>query len=330
MEAIVIILFVIGVLAFLALQGVRRARIEPARILLQPIPRDEAASPARGASWITRLLRGNWRWMLESVLALAVVITVAVVWLTLLKLGRDSLLLNLGKILSALGLAPEGGAGSYIPIPPADELKRAISTGLAILGASTPLAVGVILLYRWIRKRQGAQAEPNLLLMPTRLYEGDSSLIVLRLGWRAAVADASAEAPLSLCVIHENGRIEPLGMEVEPGFKPKHISAELLAVGFAIDGADIQKHEIQAMQMIYQWNISAPKSGSYELGLVFRAEDESGGVRELGVITNKITVVKIAGLTSRHLWVLTSISGIFTGVLGVLEVLKRLGIVSVK
>ena len=82
--------------------------------------------------------------------------------------------------------------------------------------------------------------------------------------------------------------------------------------------------------MSYQWNISPPRSGNYEIGLVFRAEDTSGRVRELGVTTHKISVVKIDNLTSRHLWILTGIFGSFTGILGILEILNRLGVLSFK
>jgi hypothetical protein len=87
-------------------------------------------------------------------------------------------------------------------------------------------------------------------------------------------------------------------MEIGPGFSPKYIEVELLAAAFSVEGEKRQRREVFAAPMIYQWNISPPKSGIYEMGLVFRAEDASGRIRELGVITQRVSVMKIDGLTS--------------------------------
>lgn len=168
----------------------------------------------------------------------------------------------------------------------------------------------------------------NLLRIPTRLYEGDSSMVVVRLAGWSDFAPYREARPLFL--LDEYGDKQPLGMEIEQGFHPKCLGVELLAAGFAVEGERQQIQKVLAAPIIYEWNISPPKSGNFEIGLVFRVVDASGRTRKLGMTTHVVTVVKIDHLTSRQLWFLAAVSGALTGMLGILATLSQLGVVSFK
>jgi hypothetical protein len=174
----------------------------------------------------------------------------------------------------------------------------------------------------------GEAPEVNSLTIPTKIYEGDSNIVLLRLATHDALVPNGM--PKAMFFIDKQGVKQPCKIEIPSGFIPKSIEIELLAVGFDVEGERRQKHEIFYAPMIYQWNISPTRSGNLEIGLVFRAEDASGRIGELGVITHKINVVKILGLTGQQIGTLTNIFGAVGGVLGVVVTLNQLGILNFK
>lgn len=197
-------------------------------------------------------------------------------------------------------------------------------TPLVIFGIALSLTKAVRRM-REHRRRKARKAPSNVLNMPSRLYEGDSKMLVVKLaGWSDLVQNDEARA---LLLVDDEGNRLPSGLEIRPNCRPKHLEVELLAAGFEVEGEKRQRCQVSATPMCYQWNICPSASGIYEIGLVFRIEDSSNQTHELGLITHELRVPKIDHLTGRQLWILTGTVGALTGLLGVLEILGRLGIV---
>jgi hypothetical protein len=182
------------------------------------------------------------------------------------------------------------------------------------------LALLVAVTYRTTKKKE---TMANSLEIPTKMYEGDSDIIVLRLAeWGVFTSNGKAK---TLFFIDAYSKRQPLGMEIPSVFFPKFLEVELLAPGFDVEGEKRQKNEIFMEPMTYQWGICPSRPGNYEIGLVFRFEETSGRVGELGVITHKMNVVKIFGLNGRQIGGLVSVSQIVTWILAIILALNTLG-----
>ncbi len=210
------------------------------------------------------------------------------------------------------------------PTPPAPTQSGSNLMLFLILFIPFLIIVFFILKYLFFRTK-GLKA--NSLTIPTKMYEGDSNIILLHLAEHDALV--SNGTPKAMFFVDKQGIRQPSGIEIPSGFSPKSIEIELLAVGFDVEGEKRQKHELFGA-MIYQWNISPTRSKDLEIGLVFRAEDAFGRIEPLGVITHKINVVKILGLTGRQIGTLTNVFGAFGGVLGIIVTLNQLGILNFK
>ncbi len=183
------------------------------------------------------------------------------------------------------------------------------------------LTLLVAVAYHITRKKEPMM---NSLEIPTKMYEGDSDIVVLRLAeWIAFASNGKAK---TLFFIDAHSKRQPLkGIEIPSAFSPKFIEVELLAPGFGVEGEKRQKNDIFIAPMTYQWGICPLRPGNYEIGLVFRFEDTSGRVGELGVITHKMNVVKIFGLSGRQIGGLTGVSQIITWILAIILALNKLG-----
>nr|MSP14923.1 hypothetical protein [Chloroflexota bacterium] len=320
MEIAIVVILVVSLAAFLALLWIRRAGV----ILVRP-----GTGEGRTLTQ-ANILSSRWS------LVLAVVALLLVVLFLVEVLGRSAQgspnptpqvtrTTPISKTPVKPNTGPDSGApgsvGPY-PLPGGDSggsLPSALKVGLLLV-----LLLGV----GWVASRLKGFSFPgkissdpgqNLLRFPTRMYEGDSNLLILRLGYQPG-------QPLLL--VDEQGNRQPLNIKIEPDFQPKFLEIELLAAGFQVEGDKRQKRELISNTLTYQWNISSPKSGNYEIGLVYRAEDGAGRERELGVTAHKVSVAKFAGLTGHQVALLSGIFGAITALLSLMEILKKLGIIN--
>jgi hypothetical protein len=157
--------------------------------------------------------------------------------------------------------------------------------------------------------------------VPSRMYEGDSSIIILTI------------IPQGLLAVPKPSKkykfIEPLNF-VSTHKIPK-LEIELLAVGFDVSGERIQTKPLYRDQSTsFYWNICPPKSGTFEVGFVFRTEGKSRKMKEVGMFTTQINVTKYDGLTNSQARLMAAASGTVAAILGAAEILFKIGAFSIR
>jgi hypothetical protein len=151
--------------------------------------------------------------------------------------------------------------------------------------------------------------------IPKQLYEGDSAQIVLTFPWEKPFKSDEVQFRSITYLMRENDSAYP------------SLEIELQAAGFHISGEQTQNYALHSLPAVYAWNISAEKSGNFEIGIIIRLYSRANYPPVSVVSTHRIRVAKIAFLTSRQLWIITGIFGIFTAMLGVIQALVSLKII---
>lgn len=152
--------------------------------------------------------------------------------------------------------------------------------------------------------------------IPTKLYEGDSKMIVIRIDSLNELMEQD------LYFIKNNEELARIKIN------HTHLKVEIIAAGFNVAGELIQKCDINENPMIFQWNISPRDSGNHEIGLLFQVEDALGNNTKLGRITQPIKVVKYDHLTKQQLQFYLIIIGIFPVIMTIVELLKKFGLIN--
>jgi len=104
------------------------------------------------------------------------------------------------------------------------------------------------------------------------------------------------------------------------------VEIELQAVGFEVAGGATQAHVWDGKQPRQcLWNISSRRAGSFEIGLVFRAQT-CEVIEQIDALVYPISVRKYAGLSKRQVQFLAGTLSAAGTILGLAEVLRRLGV----
>jgi hypothetical protein len=142
------------------------------------------------------------------------------------------------------------------------------------------------------------------------MYEGDSCMLWLRL---LPTGRGSPVDRLGGKVIRFNSESASPCVEVE-----------LLAVGFEIAGDSVQRHSWDgARPRQCVWSVKPNSSGSFGLGLIFRAQT-SDLMEQVDIDTYAISVRNCAGLSKRQTQLVAGLLSTAGTVMGLAEVLHRL------
>lgn len=153
--------------------------------------------------------------------------------------------------------------------------------------------------------------------IPKRLYEGDSAQIVLTFPWERPFKNDEEQFGSITYFMHGDNSAYP------------SLEIELQAAGLNIAGEQTQNRSIRALPAVYTWNILAEKSGNFELGIITRFYSRPDYPPTSVVSIYKIRVTKIAFFTSRQLWIITGLFGILTAMLGIVNTLVSLKIITI-
>jgi hypothetical protein len=156
--------------------------------------------------------------------------------------------------------------------------------------------------------------------LPKRVYVGDSQTISFSF---------SSHAALQLAQIHQHspGQVRKhiiLDLTI-PSVEQTFLEMEILAAGVEVAGDAKQRQELTMESLSFTWNCHFKNSGNHDLAFILRLIGDSAAT-VLGRIEHNVKVVRIDHLTQRQVWLLGSLAGIATGILGVAEVLHKLGV----
>jgi hypothetical protein len=150
---------------------------------------------------------------------------------------------------------------------------------------------------------------------PKRIYEGDSAQIILVFPW---------ERPFS----QDDQQLGEISFWMRSyNLKYPSLEVELQAAGLKISGDQQQNRVLRSLPAVYTWNVSAEKSGHYEVGIVTRFYDTEDVPPRSFVSTHKILVAKIGNLTGRQVWMITGTFGFVTAALGIIQALVSLKVI---
>lgn len=147
--------------------------------------------------------------------------------------------------------------------------------------------------------------------LPVKMYDGDSCVLALRL---LPIGRGSS-------IDRSGGKV----IEFDSERPCPCVEVELLALGFETVGNSVQRHrwdDAHPRQCV--WSIKPRSNGSFELGLVFRAQT-SDLMEQVDVVTSSISVRNYAGLSKRQTQLVAGLLSTAGTVLGLAEVLHRLG-----
>ncbi len=159
--------------------------------------------------------------------------------------------------------------------------------------------------------------------LPKKVYEGDSINISVELIQELAkLREDNLESfqtkktqeglSISLNISAENSNAEFLELE-------------LIAAGITVSGERNQRQSLSSSNLTYRWNCLFANSGFHSYTIRFKTISPSK-TKEVGVIENKLKVVKLDHLTQRQVWILATFSGFISGGLAIVEILRNLGL----
>lgn len=147
--------------------------------------------------------------------------------------------------------------------------------------------------------------------LPTKMYERDSCVLWLQLLPGERHSPASQDDSRVICFSSDH---------VAP-----RVQVELQAVGFEVAGKPVQSRSWDGEQPLQcVWSIRPRSGGSFELGLVFRAQS-SKGMEQVDALVCPVSVRNYAGLSKRQVQFMAGVLSTLGTLLGVAEVLHRLG-----
>jgi len=158
---------------------------------------------------------------------------------------------------------------------------------------------------------------------PKKVYEGDSVNISVELIQKlASLKEDNLESFNTKKT--QDGLSISLKITTESS-DAEFLELELVAAGFTISGERIQRQSLTTNNLNYRWNCLFKNSGVHSYAIRFKTISPSK-TKEVGVIENKLRVVKLDHLTQRQVWILATFSGFISGGLAIAEILRNLGL----
>lgn len=186
------------------------------------------------------------------------------------------------------------------------------------------IVAAVLKEYHWPEPRFKYQGSGHF---PRKVYEGDSKSITVELRPHLTVCDETDREP-----VHIQKTKDGLSITLQIALPAtddhsvgESLEFELIAAGFSVAGDKKQRQALTSNRLHYQWNCYFPNSGNHTFALVARVvccQDTS----EIGRIEHTIKVAKLDHMTQRQVWVWAAFAGAVSGILGIIEILRKLGL----
>ena len=174
---------------------------------------------------------------------------------------------------------------------------------------------------RRIRTMPRAAQFVGVLSFPKSCYVNDSREAAVRLILRTdglKLADAVE-------IVHRKSTGLTFELSLGKDSIVEYLEAEILAAGIAVDGAKRQRVSFSTSEVEeFVWNCHFRNSGVFEITIRFRSIGVSGTTTDVGRLSRQVKVRQIDHLTQRQVQVLGMIAAIITGILAIVEALRRL------
>ncbi len=162
-------------------------------------------------------------------------------------------------------------------------------------------------------------------LVPTKVYEGDSRSITMELR-RFLSLPKSGERGHHFLQVREGNRGSAIQLRlVHDPAVDEFLEVQLLAASFSIRGDEEQRRPLTEKTIAFTWNCHFEKSGEHSIAFVFNVVTPNGKV-QIGTSEHSVKVVKLDHLTQRQVWLLSIFAGVISGVLAIIEGLRRFGV----
>jgi hypothetical protein len=181
-------------------------------------------------------------------------------------------------------------------------------------------------IYRLIMGENTCYVYPGKMLIPAKVYEGDSHSLSIEIQTPSILEHFSTEKLHPMEDNNDLVLIQRLESENQEQLKQSLEILLLAGSGVTVEGERRQSHPLSSPKMTYAWICSFPTSSNQGISLTFNLLPPSeqkqdndkmkNDVIELGYITRKVNVAKFGTFTKNQIWQLSIIVSLISTTLG--------------